>query len=85
MSLSAKTVYLDVSPIDWDKEGAKIAAWVWTGSGQGSWAGGTYMTKLANGYYTAEVGDNTQIKFVRLSNDTGDTPDWSKEWNQTGD
>lgn len=43
------------------------------------------MTKLANGYYTAEVGDNTKIKFVRLSNDTGDTPNWDKKWNQTGD
>ena len=89
MSLSAKTVYLDVSPIDWDKDGAKIAAWVWTGSGQGSWAGGTYMTKLANGYYTAEVGDNTKIKFVRLSSSTGDTPNWGNNnanvWNSTGD
>lgn len=85
MSLSAKTVYLDVSPINWDTDGAKIAAWVWGGSGADSWAGGTYMTKLASGYYTAEVGDNTKIKFVRLSNDTGDTPNWDKVWNQTGD
>ena len=89
MLLSAKTVYLDVSPIDWDKDGAKIAAWVWGGSGAGSWAGGTYMTKLANGYYTAEVGDNTKIKFVRLSSSTGDTPNWGNNncnvWNQTGD
>lgn len=89
MSLNAKTVYLDVSPIDWDKDGAKIAAWVWTGSGQGSWAGGTYMTKLANGFYKAEVGDNTNIKFVRLSNNTGDTPNWGNNnanvWTTTGD
>ena len=84
MSLSAKTVYLDVSTTGWENDGAKIAAWVWTGNGSGSWAGGTYMTKLATGYYTAEVGDNTQIKFVRLSNDTGDTPNWNKVWNQTG-
>lgn len=89
MSLSAKTVYLDVSPINWDTDGAKIAAWVWGGSGAGSWAGGTYMTKLANGYYTAEVGDNTKIKFVRLNSSTGDTPDRGNNnanvWNQTGD
>ena len=84
MSLSAKTVYLDVSPIDWDKDGAKIAAWVWAEGVSGSWAGGTYMTKLANGYYTAEVGDNTKIKFVRLSSSTGDTPNWDKVWDQTG-
>lgn len=84
MSLSAKTVYLDVSPIDWDKDGAKIAAWVWTGSDQGSWAGGTYMTKLANGFYKAEVGDNKNIKFVRLDKEAGDKPDWNKKWNETG-
>ena len=84
MSLSAKTVYLDVSPCDWDKDGAKIAAWVWTGSGEGSWAGGTYMTKLANGFYKAEVGDNTNIKFVRLDKEAGDKPDWNKKWNETG-
>ena len=89
MSLSAKTVYLDVSTTGLENDGAKIAAWVWTGNGSGSWAGGTYMTKLANGYYTAEVGDNTKIKFVRFNSSTGDTPNWGNNngnvWNETGD
>ena len=86
MSLSAKTVYLDVSSTQWEDAGAKIAAWVWTGDGSGSWAGDTYMTKLANGYYTAEVGDNTKIIFVRLNSNTGDTPNWGEGnvWNKTG-
>lgn len=47
------------------------------------------MTKLANGYYTAEVEDNTKIKFLRLKSSTGDTPNWGTNngnvWNQTGD
>lgn len=54
MSLSAKTVYLDVSPINWDNDGAKIAAWVWTGDGSGSWAGDTFLSKNADGYYTQQ-------------------------------
>ena len=84
MSLSAKTVYLDVSPIDWDGSNAKIAAWVWTGDGQGSWAGGTFLSKNADGYYTAEVGENTKVIFLRLNKDITDiSKGWDNVWNRT--
>ncbi|MDY4513730.1 MAG: hypothetical protein SPD96_01920 [Paludibacteraceae bacterium] len=84
MLLSAKTVYLDVSPIDWDGGNAKIAAWVWTGDGQGSWAGGTFLSKNADGYYTAEVGENKKVIFLRLNKDITDIlKGWDNVWNRT--
>ncbi|MGN1247807.1 MAG: hypothetical protein ACI4UO_04385 [Paludibacteraceae bacterium] len=85
-SLNAKTVYLDASPIGWDKAGAKIAAWVWTNDGTGSWAGNALLSKNQDGLYTAEVGDNNKIIFVRLNNSVT-TPDWGNNnanvWDQT--
>ena len=54
--------------------------------GAGSLAGNALLSKNQDGLYTAEVGNNNKIIFVRL-NGSVTAPDWGTKnanvWNQT--
>ena len=89
-SASAKILFFNSGGSSyWDQGGAWFSAWVWAGSGSGSWY---KATKVTGNYYYIEVPDaSTSIKWVRFSN--GATKEsWTScsntcngYWNATGD
>ena len=83
-SLSARNIYLNTGGSSlWGIDNPKFAAWVWQGSGDGSWT--DFMTNVSGDVFTVSISDNVDhIIFVRM-NPTADSPDWNYKWNQTED
>ena len=89
-SASAKILFFNSGgSLFWDQGGAWFSAWVWAGSGSGSWY---KATKVTGDYYYIEVPDaSTGIKWVRFSNGAS-SESWNPcsntcdgYWNATGD
>ena len=84
MSLSAKTIYLHVND-DWKSFGAVFFVHAWGGTADAD----VKLEAVEEGSYlfSAEIGDNTTLLFVRAQGECESIP-WSEaegQWNKTAD
>ncbi len=83
MAVSARTIYLDCSSVNYFVDGALVSMWTWGGSSADAWVAFSYSG--TTNYYVAEIADDrTGGKIVR-NNSSVTAPSWDNVWNQTGD
>ena len=81
--IPAETKTFSLVPGEWDKDGARFAAWTWSNEEDGQWID---FTKVDDAYTISIPANNTGLILARMNGETTEN-NWNEGtlWNKTGD